>query len=189
MKELEKYSLKNYSDDELLSFLLKEIKNSNEDLSVFAIREQKHYSSAKVCETLTYIMENDSNQRKKIAAINSLKKRKPNSYTQGLLVNQLFNENGEVRATAAEVLHEYKDFVLDELHSYLTADILDISKTTIIKLLGYIGNTETLEILMKNRSQMSNELQELADITISNLKKKNVKLMLEELEKEKEKCD
>lgn len=189
MKELEEHSLKNYSDDELLSFLLKEIKNSNEDLSVFAIRELKHYSSAKVCETLAYILENDSNQRKKIAAINSLKKRKPNSYTQGLLVNQLFNENGEVRATAAEVLHEFKDVVLDELHSHLTADILDFSRKTIIKLLGYIGNTETLEILMKNRSQMSNEMQEVIDITISNLKKKNVKLMLEELETEKEKCD
>ncbi len=189
MKEPEEYSFKSYSNDELLSFLLKEIKNSNEDLSVFAIRELKHYSSAKVCETLINIMENDSSQKKRIAAINSLKKRKPNSYTQGLLVSQLFNENGEVRATAAEVLHEYKDYVLDELHPYLTADILDFSKKTIIKLLGYIGNTETLEILMNSRSQMSNDMQELIDIIISNLKKKNVKLMLEELEKEKEKCD
>ena len=54
----------NYTEEELIEVLLKQLSDSREDFNIFAIRELKHYHSAKIIEELAAIVSEDSKIKK-----------------------------------------------------------------------------------------------------------------------------
>ncbi len=66
------------SEEEIVKYLLESLEDERKDFNIFAIRQLKHYHSAKIVENLLRIVEDEVDTDKKIAALGSLQKRKPN---------------------------------------------------------------------------------------------------------------
>ena len=172
-----------YSEEELIDVLLKQINDPREDFSIFAIRELKHYKSAKIIEELASIILTDTKDKKKLEAIKSLKSRRPNDYIKKLIVDQLMSPSEDIRSEAAEFLKEYGEVVEKDIRDFLSNDLPSYSKEKAIWLLGQIGEKETIGFLEEYKQQNLNEFDELIIDSIGAIKTRNVRLLLDDLKK------
>lgn len=172
-----------YSDEELVNYLLNSIEDSRRDFSLFAIRGMKHYHSPKIIDKLIKIIKDDPEPLKKAEAIKSISRKKPNQYIKQILLDELKSEDERVRSAAAELLSYYNDDVADDLHSLLETNPPDYCVSKIIWLLGKVGNSTTVEILSKEDSKENNEFKEIISDTINSIRQKYVKLSLDEVRK------
>ena len=173
----------NYSEEDLIDVLLKQVNDSREDFCIFAIRELKHYQSAKIIEKLATIILTDKKNEKKLEAIRSLKSRKPNEYIKKIIVDQLKSRSEDIRSEAAEFLKEYGDVVEKDIRKFLLKDLPSYSKEKAIWLLGQIGEKETITFLEEYKKQNKNEFDELIVDSIGAIKTRNVRLLLDDLKK------
>ena len=171
----------NYSEEELIDVLLKQINDPREDFCIFAIRELKNYHSVKIIEELTAIILNDRKNEKKLEAIKSLKSRKPNEYIKSIIVEQLTSSSEDIRSEAAEFLKEYGDVVERDIRNFLMKDLPSYSKEKAIWLLGQIGEKETISFLEEFKMENPNEFDELIIDSIGAIKTRNVRLLLDDL--------
>ena len=136
-----------FTEEELEAFLLNMLKDSRKDFTIFSIRELKHYHSPKVVETLADIIQNDSDSLKKIEAIRSLKRRKPNKYCKDIIFEQLKSKDEGVRLAAVDYLRICGDTITNDLHQLLKENNVPDVRSSILSLLGHVGTPKTLEFL------------------------------------------
>ena len=173
----------NYTEEELIEVLLKQLSDSREDFNIFAIRELKHYHSAKIIEELAAIVSEDSRNEKKLEAIKSLKSRKPNEYVKNIVLDQLTSPSEDVRSEAAEFLKEYGEVVEKDIRHFLKEEIPAYSKEKAIWLLGQVGEKDTISFLEKLKQPNDKELDDLITDSIGIIKTRNVRLLLDDLKK------
>ncbi len=172
-----------YSEDELIEVLLKQVNDSREDFDIFAIRELKHYHSAKIIEELSTILLSNSKNEKKVEAIKSLKSRKPNEYVKNIIINQLISSSEDIRSEAAEFLIEYGETIEKDIRNLLTKELPSYSQEKAIWLLGQVGEKETITFLEEIKQKNDKELNDIITDSISAIKTRNVRLMFDDLKK------
>jgi len=172
-----------YSEDELIQVLLKQLTDPREDFNIFAIRELKHYHSAKIIEELAAIILTDSEEKKKLEAIKSLKSRKPNEYVKNIILNQLTSPSEDIRSEAAEFLKEYGEIVEKDIKTLLKKEIPTYSKEKAIWLLGQVGEKDTIGFLEKLKQPNNKKLDDVITDSIGAIKTRNVRLLLDDMKK------
>ena len=171
------------SEEEIVKYLLESLEDERKDFSIFAIRQLKHYHSAKIVENLLRIVEEEGDTDKKIAALSSLKKRKPNIYAKNIVLKQLLSPEEELRTEAANVLIEYDENIIPDLQVIYNSNLPTYAVDKIVWLLGKVGNSDTLTILSKYKEDLHEENQPTIDDAVENIKRKYIKMMFKEIEK------
>ncbi|MCK5303825.1 MAG: hypothetical protein ACTSQC_03675 [Candidatus Heimdallarchaeaceae archaeon] len=171
------------SEEEIVKYLLDSLEDERKDFSIFAIRQLKHYHSAKIVEKLLRIVEEEKDSDKKIAALGSLKKRKPNIYTKDVVLKHLLSPEEEIRTEAANVLIEYDESIISDLETIYSNNLQNYAVDKIVWLLGKVGTPDTLTILLKYRETLQKENRSTLDDAVENIKRKYIKMMFKEIEK------
>ena len=171
------------SEEEIVKYLLNSLEDERKDFSIFAIRQLKHYHSAKIVEKLLRIVEEERDPDKKIAALGSLKKRKPNLYTKDVVLKQILSPEEEIRTEAANVLIEYDENIIPDLEKIYGNNLQNHPVDKIVWLFGKVGTPDTLPILLKFRETLQEENRPTLDDAIESIKRKYIKMMFKEIEK------
>ena len=172
-----------YSEEELIGVLLKQLSDPRDDFNIFAIRELKHYHTPKVVEELAAIIQTDSKNEKKLEAIKSLKSRKPNEYVKNIIIEQLASPSEDIRSEAAEFLKEYGEVIEKDIRTFLKQEIPMYSKEKAIWLLGQVGEKDTIDFLENIKQSKNKELEDIITDSIGLIKTRNVRLLLDDLKK------
>lgn len=172
-----------YTEEELIEVLLKQLADPREDFDIFAIRGLKHYHSAKIIEELAAIILIDSTNEKKLEAIKALKSRKPNEYVKNIILDQLTSPSEDIRSEAAEFLKEYGEIVEKDVRTFLKKEIPTYSKEKAIWLLGQVGEKDTIGFLERLKHPNNKELDDVITDSIGVIKTRNVRLLLDDLKK------
>ncbi|MEE9410740.1 MAG: HEAT repeat domain-containing protein [Candidatus Heimdallarchaeota archaeon] len=175
-----------FKEEQMIQHLLSQLDDKREDFGIFAIRELKHFHSAKIVEALSSVVKNDSKNSKKIAAIRSLKARKPNPYIKDIIMGQLISSSEDVRSEAAAFLMEYGSLIEKDLRMFLEKDLPDYSKEKVIWLLGQVGNKDAVSFLEKQKQSINQEMNDLINDSIKSIKGRNIRLLLDDLKKNEE---
>ncbi len=175
------------SEEEIVKYLLESLEDERKDFSIFAIRQLRHYHSAKIVERLLRIIEEEGDTDKKIAALGSLQKRKPNLYVKDIVLKQLLSPEEELRTEAANVLIEYDESIIPDLEVIYNNDLPSYAVDKIVWLLGKVGNPDTLAILSKYKETIQKESQPTIDDAVESIKRKYTKMMFKEIEKKEQK--
>ena len=171
------------TEDEIIGYLIDSLEDDRKDFSVFAIKQLKHYHSAKIIEKLLEIVESAEDIDKKVAALNSLKKRKPSLFTKSIVLKQLFSPQEEIRTEAANLLLEFDEELISDLEKLMSDKAPDYTVGKIVWLLGNVGNPDTLINLDKSKETIPTSIKPTFDDAIENIKRKYTKLMFKEIEK------
>ncbi len=171
------------SEEEIVKYLLESLEDERKDFSIFAIRQLKHYHSAKIVEKLLRIVAEEGDTDKKIAALGSLQKRKPNLHAKSIILKQLLSSEEEIRTEAANVLIEYDESIIPDLEKIYGNNLQNYAVDKIVWLLGKVGNPDTLAILLKHRETLQEENRPTLDDAVESIKRKYTKIMLKEIEK------
>ena len=171
------------SEEEIVKYLIESLEDERKDFSIFAIRQLKHYHSAKIVEKLLGIVEKEGDTDKKIAALDSLQKRKPNLYAKEIVLKQLLSPEEELRTGAAHILLEYDECIIPDLEAIYDDDIPNYAVDKIVWLLGKVGNPDTLAMLSKYKETIQKESQPTIDDAVEYIKRKYTKMMFKEIEK------
>lgn len=174
---------KTMSEQEIIEYLLMSLEDARKDFSIFAIRQLQHYHSAEIVEKLLRIVEEEGDKDKKIAALGSLKKRKPNYYVKDVVLKQLLSSEEEIQTEAANVLIEYDESLIPDLEKIYDSDIPSYAVDKIVWLLGRVGNPNTLAKLDEYRETIQKENLDTLEDAVENIKRKYTKLMYKEIEK------
>lgn len=175
-----------YTEEELLEYLIKQVDDKREDLSIFAIRELKHFNFPQTIELLVDIVNKESNIRKKEEAIKSLKVKHQNRFIKQAILQQISSPDERVRSEAAELLKEYGESLIPELEK-LTLE--NLSKTAITKgiwLLGQIGDSSTIDFFNSNEIFSKKGMKDSIKDAVNSIKSRNVKLLLNDIKKKEE---
>ena len=174
------------SEEEIVIHLLESLEDKRKDFSIFAIRQLRHYHSAIIVEKLLRIVEEEGDPDKKIAALGSLKKRKPNLYIKDIVLKQILSPEEEIRTEAANVLIEYDESIIPDLEKICANNLKNYAVDKTVWLLGKVGNTDTLPILLKHRETLQEENRPTLDDAVESIKRKYTKMMFKEIEKKEE---
>jgi len=168
---------------EIEDVLVKETYAKDATRVLFAIRAMKNYYTPKILERLIDIVNNENDTNKKLQAIYSLSTKPPIKVIEQTLIKQLFNKSEAIRSAAAKVLVEYGERNLSEMYQILNKNETPIeTKKTIIWLIGRIGTKESSEFLKNLKEQVkAKDILEYINDALNNLRKKIVKISLEEL--------
>jgi HEAT repeat protein len=177
---------RDYSEEELIDYLLSSTEDSRKEFGVFAIRELKHYHSPKIVDRLVQIIKEDPEPAKKVEAIRSISFKKPNQYIKQVVLEELSSEDERVRSAAAELLKLYNDSLVDDLHSLLESDLPDYVVSKIIWLLGYVGNQTSIDFLGSKNLFTVDEFKDSVEDTINSIKQRYVKLSIDEIRRKNE---
>lgn len=171
------------SEEEIVKYLLESVEDERKDFSIFAIRQLKHYHSAKIVEKLLRIVEEERDSDKKIAALGSLKKRKPNLYTKEIVLKQILSPEEAIRTEAANVLIEYDESIIPGLEKIYSTDIPNYAVNKIIWLLGKVGIPDTYAVLSGYKETIQEESLATLEDAVESIKRKYTKMMFKEVEK------
>ncbi len=172
-----------YSEEELLEFLIKQVDDKRDDFSIFAIRELKHFNYPKTIELLVDIIAKETNSRKKEEAIRSLKVKQQNKFIKQAVLQQISSPAERVRSEAAELLKEYGESLAPELQKLTLEDLPKPALTKSIWLLGQVGDSSTIDFFNSNKVFSKKEMQDSIEDAVNSIKSRNVKLLLEDIKK------
>lgn len=185
MKTFDKYCDSfQYTEEELISYLFKMIEDDSEEFNIFAIRELKHFHSAKIIEKLIEIIINEESTRKRVAAINSLKARKPNPNIKNTLLELLTSDDKILRDAVTEILLEYRENISEELHLLKLDKLSKEVKISVIQLLGDVGDKNSIIYLSECEHFKDDKLKNIITESINKIKRKDVRLLLDEIYKQ-----
>lgn len=172
-----------YSEEELLEYLIKQLNDKRDDFSIFAIRELKHFNYPKTIELLVDIVNKEPNSRKKEEAIKSLKVKQQNNFIKQAILKQISSPVERVRSEAAELLKEYGESLAPELQKLTLEDLPKPSLAKGIWLLGQIGDSSTIDFFNSNKVFSKEEIQNSIKDAVNSIKSRNVKLLLDDIKK------